>query len=151
MLNFYIRSFIMGGIILVACLHLLEDYSIEDSEPSSVITGTPIDLATLLYMRKNPHVLVIDIRDADIYGKGHIPGAINWTSSDMGNELVKDIKMAQAPNIILYAGGQSIADVNIEQTVIALKKYGYKNVLVFSPGWEQWKSTGLPKEFAKNE
>ena len=88
-------------------------------------------------------VMIIDVREADEYAAGHIPGAINIPRG------VLEFKIDQHPSlydrntqIVLQCqgGGRSAL------ATVALQELGYKNVSNLAGGFGAWSAAGLPTE-----
>jgi rhodanese-related sulfurtransferase len=74
------------------------------------------------------NVTVIDARDADSYAKGHISGAVNYSTATLPAD--KNAKL------VFYCGG-----LKCPAAAKAAKKaleMGYKNVMVYRGGWAEW-------------
>ncbi|MCX7991131.1 MAG: rhodanese-like domain-containing protein [Proteobacteria bacterium] len=103
----------------------------------------------------NPKLVVIDIRKAEDYKNGHIPGAVNvfygvWAVDKKGlkNELPEDDDLVDIINgagisndsIVVIAGpADSVSDVvNMTRVVLTLKYAGFNNSAVLDGGINKW-------------
>lgn len=83
--------------------------------------------------------LILDVRDADSFGKEHIPGSI-FIGIDGGfapwvGSLITDIKQ---PIVLVTPNGRE------EETIIRLSRVGYDNTLGYlENGIEAWKNAGF--------
>ncbi len=92
------------------------------------------------YIKENPDTLIIDLRSDAEFNAGHVRGAIN-----MNKGYVETLLADKIPNIkdetpiVLYCIGGGISAM----TQIALKEYGYKNVLDISGGITNYVNKGF--------
>jgi hydroxyacylglutathione hydrolase len=84
-------------------------------------------------------VTIIDVRDADEYGSGHIPGAINFYVGQI-NEEVGNISSEKPVVLTCSWGGRGSLAASI------LKQRGFKNVFNLLGGMNAWKSLSYPFE-----
>ncbi len=83
------------------------------------------------------HVAIIDVRSADAYEKGHIPGAINIFLPDIQKH---DPRLNKAQKIIVYGSGRK--DRLSTAAAKKMMKLGYQNVREFKGGLQVWKDAG---------
>jgi rhodanese-related sulfurtransferase len=81
--------------------------------------------------------IVVDLRDAAAFEKGHIINAIRATEEDFEQERMKKNKSKTI--IITCARG-----IRSSGLASKLQDQGYKQVLVLSGGITAWQNTGLP-------
>lgn len=82
---------------------------------------------------------IIDIREADEFSQGTIPGAV-WLARGI---LERDIESAvpdRGTELVLFCAGGSRSAL----AAAALADMGYTNVSSMSGGFEAWKNAGLP-------
>lgn len=110
------------------------------NEMSGVVTGekrvSPLEAVRLINDR---HALVLDVRAATDYKKGHILSALNVPQAKLGerlNELGKDT----ARPIVVYCALGGVA----AQAAHVLKKAGYREVYPIRGGLNGWLSASLP-------
>jgi len=107
-----------------------------------------ISLTKLFELQQSGDVLIYDARPSVFYREGHIPGAISLPKSiatDVIREREAELKAAKADgkHIAVYCTGILCADA---RTVARyLSSAGYSSS-IFSGGWDEWKSAGLPTE-----
>ncbi|MCK5906893.1 MAG: rhodanese-like domain-containing protein [Flavobacteriales bacterium] len=92
------------------------------------------------YISENPETLIIDLRSDAEFNAGHIRGAINMNRGIVETSLAEKYPdITDDTKIILYciAGGISA------MTQLALKEYGYKNVLDISGGIKNYVDKGF--------
>jgi len=83
--------------------------------------------------------VVIDVRTAEEYATGHIPGALNIPF----DQVAKRISEVDAPNgVALYC----MLGPRARKGEAALLDAGYTSVLHIEGGLSAWKSAGLPVE-----
>jgi len=100
----------------------------------------PISHKELLRRAKDGLVSVLDVRPADEFDAGHLPGAINIPLSDLDKRL-KDLPKDH--EIIAYCRGAYC--VLSFEAVADLRKKGFK-ARRLEDGYPEWKAAGLPTE-----
>jgi rhodanese-related sulfurtransferase len=83
--------------------------------------------------------VVVDLRNADAFVKGHIVGAINITADDLANQLSRLDK--QQDKIIVLINNTSQAP---GKTATLLQRNGFANVQYLAGGISTWQNAGLP-------
>ena len=84
-------------------------------------------------------VVILDVRDKDLYLEGHLPGAISLPRAAIEldiDEVVPD----QDTMVVTYCGGETRGSLSAH----TLQIMGYENASVLSGGFRGWKSSGLP-------
>jgi rhodanese-related sulfurtransferase len=117
-------------------------------EVNRVVTGyfnerdtlEPISRDELRERSKKGLVTVIDVRPAEEYEFGHIPGAINMPVEDI-EKCIKDIPAGQ--EVIAYCRGPYC--VLAFDAVAKLRKIGLE-ARRLEEGYPEWKAAGLPVE-----
>jgi rhodanese-related sulfurtransferase len=95
--------------------------------------------ATQLMNRSD--ALVVDLRPAADYAKGHILGATNIPATDLDKRMPELEKHKARPLIVHCAdGGRS------GTAAAALRRAGFGNVVSLSGGFGAWQQAGLPVE-----
>jgi rhodanese-related sulfurtransferase len=95
--------------------------------------------ATQLMNRQD--ALVVDLRAADEYARGHILGARNVPLADLARRASELEKFKSKPVIVHCASGNTAGGA-----VALLRKSGFANVLNLSGGYAAWQQAGLPVE-----
>src|SRR5436309_10704760 len=88
---------------------------------------------------KRGDTLLIDVRDADEWREGHVPGAKNFSRGTVELEIEEAAPDLSTP-IITHCGGGGRSALTAE----SLKRMGYKNVQSMAGGFKAWKAAGLP-------
>lgn len=104
----------------------------------------PIPRAELLQRVKDGLVTVIDVRPAEEYAAGHVPGAVNVPLKELEQYLQR---LDASQEIVAYCRGPHC--VLAFDAVSALRKKGIK-ARRLEDGFPEWKNAGLPVE-ASNE
>jgi len=88
-------------------------------------------------------VQIIDVREAEEYLAGHLPGAVNIPRGLLefrvdGHPVLCD----RGCTIVMQcqSGGRSAL------ATVAMQELGYKNVVNLAGGYAAWKAAGLPTE-----
>lgn len=86
-------------------------------------------------------IVILDVRDKDLYLESHLPGAISLPRAAIEldiDEIVPD----QDTKIVTYCGGETRGSLSAH----TLQIMGYENASVLTGGFRGWKSAGLPIE-----
>ncbi|MHB0954343.1 MAG: ArsR/SmtB family transcription factor [Allorhizobium sp.] len=102
------------------------------------VTIEPVSREDLAARLAEGSVTVLDVRPADEYAMGHIPGALNATLSDL-EWLAK--KLDPDSDIVAYCRGPYC--VYAHQAVTALRRYGL-NAKRMDGGLPEWREEGRP-------
>ena len=104
-----------------------------------------VPIATLLAeMRRGKSVVFIDVREADEFNEGHIPGALNVPLRDLDDEIVDRVRDAD------YVVSYCVKDFRGFEMAKSLHALGVKNSVILSPyGIRGWVAEGLPTAGAK--
>ena len=87
----------------------------------------------------NEPVVILDVRDKELYEEEHLPGAISLPRAAIEleiDELVPD----QDTHIVTHCGGSTRGSLSAH----TLQIMGYKNASVLTGGFRGWKAAGLP-------
>ncbi len=92
------------------------------------------------FIKENSETLIIDLRSDAEFNAGHVRGAINMNRGYVETSLAEKIpNIKDDTKIVLYCIGGGISAM----TQIALKEYGYKNVLDLSGGINNYVDKGF--------
>ncbi|MCL2830787.1 MAG: rhodanese-like domain-containing protein [Betaproteobacteria bacterium] len=107
--------------------------------------ATPLTTAqaTLMINRENANVL--DVRDAEEFAAGHLPGARNIAPESFSSRTNELEKLKKKPLIIYCKTGQRALKAAAD-----LKKLGFETVFNLEGGINAWTSAGLPIAKAKS-
>lgn len=95
-----------------------------------VITGA--ELETM--MKDGQPVVIVDVREPELYSKGHVPGAINIPYEDNSQKrVVKELSPKDRIVFICHGGpmGDELGDILVNN--------GYKSVYNVAGGMKKWK------------
>jgi len=95
----------------------------------------------LEWMEQKSALCILDVRTADEYASGHIPGAINISHQDISAHI-KELTAYKEKNIVVYC--QSGRRARIAQNVLA--KAGFPNVYHLRGDMTAWRKAGRPTE-----
>lgn len=126
--------FDVGERNLAAVDRILESYF---SERDSM---EPVTREELLERTREGLVTVLDVRPADEFAAGHLPGAINIPLSELEARLAE---LDPAQEIVAYCRGPYC--VLSFEAVAALRRRGFK-VRRLEDGFPEWKAASLPLE-----
>jgi len=100
----------------------------------------PVSRDELLARMRDGLVTVLDVRPADEYATGHLPGAVNVPLGELEQRL-SDLDPEQ--EIVAYCRGPWC--VLSFEAVATLRARGFK-VRRLEDGWPEWRAAGLPVE-----
>lgn len=103
-------------------------------------TLEPIPAAELLARAKNGLVTVLDVRPADEFAAGHLPGAINIPIDMLESGLAK---LPRKLEVVAYCRGPYC--MMSFEAVLKLRKRGWK-ARRLEEGFPEWKAAGRPVE-----
>ena len=89
-------------------------------------------------LRGDPATLFVDVREADEWPQGHIPGALLVPKSHLEAEIEANAPDRTGPVVLYCAGG--IRSVFAART---LQEMGYAAVVSMSGGFDAWNALGL--------
>lgn len=98
----------------------------------------PVSRETLLDRLRDGHVTVLDVRPADEFAMGHLPGAVNVPIEALEERLAE---LDPTQEIVAYCRGAYC--VLSFETVAALRARGF-NVRRLEDGFPEWQAAGLP-------
>lgn len=91
--------------------------------------------------------LVLDARPKTFFDLAHVPGAVSLPREAFAEEyprLREKIAAYQDWSVAIYCSGADCPDSQL--VADALAKLGYRHLLIYTSGWEEWSQTGLPQE-----
>jgi rhodanese-related sulfurtransferase/DNA-binding transcriptional ArsR family regulator len=100
----------------------------------------PVTLKELKRLMRDDDVTVVDVRPADEYEAGHIPGALSVPVSDLKRRLRE---LPKRREVIAYCRGKYC--VYSLDAVTLLRKHGYRARRAHE-GLPDWRAAGLPVE-----
>ncbi|NOX99907.1 MAG: rhodanese-like domain-containing protein [Verrucomicrobia bacterium] len=92
-------------------------------------------------MKKDPAIVVLDVRAPSEFGNGHIKGAINvdFRAASFADDL-KDLDRSKTYLVHCQAGGRSTSALD------TFKKLGFKHIIHLDGGMMDWGKEQLPVE-----
>lgn len=92
------------------------------------ITGK--EMAAIL--KDGTKTVIVDVREPELFEKGHIPGAINIPYDDAHKRILKELSPKDRIVFVCHGGpmGDELADI--------LAKNGYKSVYNLEGGMKKW-------------
>ena len=91
--------------------------------------------------------LVLDARPKVFYDAAHVPGAVSLPREAFPQEyplLRERLEAHRGDPVAVYCSGADCTDSQL--LADALAKLGYRHLLIYTSGWEEWSQTGLPQE-----
>jgi len=85
----------------------------------------------------------VDVRSAEDYSSGHIPGAVNIPIESFA-ERIDEIPLGK--EVVLYCDDESCGQSTTAAEIMISRGYMHPKIKVFSEGWKGWKQNGLPVE-----
>src|ERR1035437_9533942 len=90
-------------------------------------------------LEKKSSFHLVDVREAEEYAAGRIPGAQHLCKGIIERDIETAIPDVNA-EIVLYCGGGFRSALAAE----SLQKMGYRNVISMDGGWRHWTESGFP-------
>ncbi len=91
--------------------------------------------------------MVIDARAPFFYAQGHVPGAINLPREEFEAaypRLADRLSARKAEAAAVYCSGSDCEDARL--VTDALMRLGFRQLLIYKEGWDEWSQSGLPQE-----
>ena len=99
-----------------------------------------MDTLTLKAELASKSVILIDVRDSDVFECEHIPGAVSIPLAQLPGHI--DQALRKPSRIVVYSGS-CLCD-GASRAAERLTRMGYTNVWVYDAGIHGWKLAGLP-------
>jgi molybdopterin/thiamine biosynthesis adenylyltransferase/rhodanese-related sulfurtransferase len=96
-----------------------------------------VDTAEADQLREQPGTVVLDVREADEYEQGAIPGAVHIPRGTLESTVEGRLSDKAAPIVVHCAGG-----VRSAFAAKTLTDLGYENVVSMAGGFNKWKDEG---------
>ena len=92
-------------------------------------------------MEQQPQAVVVDVRTADEFSDGHLPGALNIDvkNPSFGSQ-VHELDTAKTIMLYCHSGGRSRKAAEI------MEGLGFRKVMVMKGGFLDWQHAGFPVE-----
>jgi rhodanese-related sulfurtransferase len=97
-------------------------------------------------LERDDDLVLVDALGPISYGAAHLPGAINIPPDRVDALAERRIPDLDAPVVVYCANPSCESSVEVAQRLVEL---GYRNVLHYAAGKEDWKAAGLPLEGAR--
>jgi len=107
---------------------------------------TVLDTQTVQRHLEAGTAIFIDAREPKEFKVGHIPGALNLPAEQFGEyfeKLGSGLPKEEAPLIVYCQGG--VCDES-HRVLEHLKTLEFKNLYLFTGGWQEWQKNNLPVE-----
>lgn len=101
--------------------------------------GKRVNTAAATQLINKRNAVVVDIRDAAEFARGHLPQAKSAPLADIGNRAAGLAKDKAIPIIVVCQNGQRSSKAQA-----ALKEAGYSEVYALEGGMAAWQQAGLP-------
>ncbi len=104
--------------------------------------GADISQAQLQeWMEQKSDLCILDVRTADEYNSGHVPGAINIGHTEISAHLDR-LKPYANKDVIIYCE----RGIRARMAQKALAKVGFTNVYHLTGDMKAWRQAGLPMD-----
>jgi phage shock protein E len=100
---------------------------------------SPVSAEVFAEVIEQPNVVLVDVRGADLYAEGHIPGAINIPAE--GGSFVEDIEaLPDGVTYAIYCKSGPKTDVAVK----IMERIGATPIVTLEGGINAWEAAGLP-------
>jgi rhodanese-related sulfurtransferase len=140
--NSVLMSFLLSIFFLLVSFNAAaKDMTGKDliEEAKSAIKTISVSDANVLYGKSG--VVFLDVREADEFRSGHIPGAINIPRGLLESQIEQQIPDRNTTIVVYCRSGARSA-----LATATLLKMGYKGLLNMDGGWKAWLEAGYPAE-----
>ncbi len=123
----------------------LELTSLVAAAPFKIAPAATVGLAEFRSAVDSKGAIILDARPSVFFEQGHVPGALNLARDNFAQDyrrLSAVLKAVGDKPIIVYCSGGECHDSRLVAN--ALLTLGFSNVSVFTGGWEDWSSAGMP-------
>jgi rhodanese-related sulfurtransferase len=134
-----IIQFIINHWLLFVGLIAVIGLIIFEEKKGSIRGIAQISAQQAINLINHDNAVVIDVRDADSFQKGHLLDAININIANIETNIKKLTKYKSKPLILVCDIGQASA-----KTGAILKKQGFDKVYSLAGGITAWQKDGLP-------
>lgn len=133
-LDFIINHWMLWSLFLLLVIIIIFE------EIRGRVQGVPrLQPQDLTKMINRDDAVLIDVRDANTFSKGHIIGSLNIPHTQMANSMEKLEKYKDKPVVIVCSNGQTAP-----QEGVKLRKHGFEKVYFLSGGLAAWLDAKLP-------
>jgi rhodanese-related sulfurtransferase len=101
--------------------------------------GTTVSSLQATQLINQDKAVVMDVRPANEFAQGHVPGAMNVPLSELPLKIGQLNKYQSKTVILVCASGMQSRKARSQ-----LKKIGFNEVYVLNGGFTEWQSQGLP-------
>jgi len=98
-----------------------------------------VDPASATRLINKEQALVVDLRDNNAFGQGHITGAKNIPHSRLAQDMQELAKYKEKPIILVCDMGRLSP-----ASGLLLRKQGFTKVYMLTGGIQAWRAAGLP-------
>ncbi|MDD2707005.1 MAG: rhodanese-like domain-containing protein [Verrucomicrobiae bacterium] len=107
----------------------------------------PIALEELADLVKEGKGIVLDARPEIFYRQGHVPGALSLSREEFERDYRRQRSVLEKDwgQLLAVYCADSICDDG-QLVADALSKLGFRRVLLFKGGWNEWREQRLPEE-----
>lgn len=98
-----------------------------------------VDTAGAAQRLAEPGTVVLDVREADEYDQGALPGALHIPRGFLESQIEARVPDRDAPIVVYCAGG-----VRSALAADSLRQLGYTSVVSMDGGFNKWKDEGRP-------
>jgi rhodanese-related sulfurtransferase len=113
--------------------------------PEIPALGRPvqIEMAALAQLYEARAALIVDAREPDEFGLGHIPGAVNLPYDEVSSqpERLVDLDPGGRPIVVYCGGGGCEVSTSLAYDLV---EAGHDRVAVYVGGFPEWEAAGRP-------
>ena len=120
-----------AGLLIVLTLILINEIQFIKKKGKEL---SPQEVVNLI---NHEDAVIVDIRDADTYKKGHIIDAINVRTDDLSQNKIKQYK---DKHVVLVCN----RGIQAAQLALKLRQDGFSHLVVLAGGMTAWQQAQLP-------
>ncbi len=99
--------------------------------------------AGLFLQREKLGVYFVDARSPELYGEGHIPGAMNLPCEHLDEDSDALVQLLDKEKLIVIYCDNHECQLSLDLAEILLEME-FRRIAVFEEGWDSWVESGYP-------
>ncbi len=137
---------------------MAENVETQTGQPTLQLAGPVVTIEWLLQKLDHPALCLIDVRSADAYAEGHLPGAVRLELPEITTirdhvpgmlipaadfaARMSSIGVSEGNVVVLYDDNWGMPAARV---LWALARFGFTQAAVLNGGWDSWQELGYPQ------